>query len=69
MKKANRYSDELKEKIIRECQEIGNVAVVARRYGISSNTIQHGSRGTENAALQKRLKRVDLKISIPWQNS
>lgn len=39
MKKANRYSDELKEQIIRECQEVGNVAVVARRHEISSNTI------------------------------
>lgn len=31
MKKANKYSDELKEQIIRECQEVGNVAVVAHR--------------------------------------
>jgi len=33
------YSDELKEQIIKECQEAGNVAIVARRYNISSNTI------------------------------
>jgi transposase-like protein len=33
------YNNELKEKIIKECQEIGNVALVARRYEISPNTI------------------------------
>lgn len=35
----NKYSDEFKEQIIRECQETGNVALVARRHEISSNTI------------------------------
>jgi transposase-like protein len=39
MKKTNKYSCELKEKIISECQEVGNVSVVARRYEIPSNTI------------------------------
>lgn len=33
------YSDEFKEQILKECQEVGNVAVVARRHEISSNTI------------------------------
>ena len=30
-----RYSDEFKEQVIRECQETGNVAIVARRYEMS----------------------------------
>lgn len=30
MKRANRYSGELKEEIICECQKVGNVALVAR---------------------------------------
>jgi transposase-like protein len=34
-----RYSDEFKEMIIKECQETGNVALVARRHEISANTI------------------------------
>ncbi len=33
------YNDEFKEQLIRECLETGNVAVVARRHEISSNTI------------------------------
>lgn len=34
-----KYSDEFKEQIIKECQEVQNVALVARRHDISSNTI------------------------------
>ncbi|NLZ54604.1 MAG: transposase [Thermoanaerobacteraceae bacterium] len=34
-----KYSDEFKEQIIRECQETGNVALVARRHEISPNAI------------------------------
>jgi transposase-like protein len=33
------YSDEFKEQILKECQETGNVALVARRHEISPNTI------------------------------
>ena len=39
MKNNKQYSDEFKELIIKECQETGNVALVARRHEISSNTI------------------------------
>lgn len=33
------YSEEFKEQILAECQEVGNVALVARRHQISENTI------------------------------
>ncbi len=36
---SKQYSDEFKEMLIKECQETGNVALVARRHEISSNTI------------------------------
>ena len=35
------YTEEFKEQIIKECQEVGNVALVARRHDISSNTIHN----------------------------
>lgn len=35
----NQYSDEFKEQIIKECQETGNVALVARRHEIATTTI------------------------------
>jgi transposase len=37
--KKKQYSDEFKELLIKECQETGNVALVARRHEISANTI------------------------------
>ncbi|MEN1759857.1 transposase [Anoxynatronum sibiricum] len=39
MRQTRQYSDEFKEQIIRECQEVGNVSVVSRRHDISANTI------------------------------
>ncbi|MBO8159466.1 transposase [Thermosyntropha sp.] len=34
------YTQKFKEQIIKECQEVGNIALVARRHNISPNTIQ-----------------------------
>ena len=34
-----KYSDETKEQIVKECREIGNIALVARRHNISKNTV------------------------------
>ncbi|WP_139903953.1 transposase [Clostridium thermarum] len=33
------YTKELKEEILREVQEVGNVSLVSRRHGISKSTI------------------------------
>ncbi|MBZ4665877.1 MAG: transposase [Mahella sp.] len=34
-----RYSEEFKEQIVKECEEVGNVAMVARRHNLSPKTI------------------------------
>ncbi|HHV62821.1 MAG TPA: transposase, partial [Firmicutes bacterium] len=34
----NKYSEEFKEQIVRECQQVGNIALVARRHEISAKT-------------------------------
>ncbi len=34
-----KYSDELKEQVVKECRDIGNIALVARRRGISKHTV------------------------------
>ena len=54
MRQTRQYSDEFKEQIIRECQEVGNVSVVSRRHDISPNTIhtwvkKYRERGTVKA--------------------
>lgn len=65
MKKVNKYSDELKEKIIRECQEVGNVSLVARRHEISSNTIhtwikRYRERGTAKTLKKNGFKDINI---------
>ncbi|EQB85832.1 hypothetical protein M918_17400, partial [Clostridium sp. BL8] len=37
--KGRSYTKELKEEILREVQEVGNVSLVSRRHGISKSTI------------------------------
>lgn len=61
MKKANRYSEELKEQIIRECQEVGNVALIARRHEISSNTIHTWIKRYRERGTAKTLKKNGFK--------
>ena len=39
--KTKRYDQGFKEQIIRECQEVGNAALVARRHGLSKNTVHN----------------------------
>ncbi len=44
--KKRHYEQEFKEQIVRECQEVGNIALVARRHGISKNTVHGWVRAT-----------------------
>ena len=46
---SKRFSDEFKEQVLKECQETGNVALLVRRHGISSNTVH-----TWRKAVRKR---------------
>jgi transposase-like protein len=39
--KTKRYDQGFKEQIVRECQEVGNAALVARRHGLSKNTVHN----------------------------
>lgn len=42
------YTKELKEEILREVKEVGNVSLVARRHGISKTTIFTWIKESEN---------------------
>lgn len=52
-----RYSNEFKEMLIKECQETGNVALVARRHEISANTIHTWLRKKRSTGQVKSLPR------------
>ena len=54
MKKSD-YTQEFKEQILKECQEVGNVAVVARRHNISPNTIHTWRRKVRKTGSTKSL--------------
>jgi len=66
-----KYSDELKQQIIKECREIGNTALVARRHNISKNTVytwlkkarENGSVKSLSKDKEKQLKEFKKRIS------
>jgi transposase-like protein len=45
--KKKRYDQEFKEQVVRECQEVGNIALVARRHGLSKNTVYNWLQSTK----------------------
>lgn len=55
--KTKQYTDVFKQRIIKECQEIGNVALVARRHEMLSNTIHNWMQKVRNNGSVKSLPR------------
>ena len=55
------YTQEFKEQVLRECQEVGNVAVVARRHNISANTIHTWRRKVRQVGSTKPLPADEAK--------
>lgn len=55
------YTQEFKEQVLLECQEVGNVAVVARRHNISPNTIHTWRRKARKIGSTKPLPADDVK--------
>lgn len=61
------YTEEFKEQLIKECQEVGNVALVARRHNISSNTIHGWMRSIRKRGTVRPLPRNDEKRILEIQ--
>ena len=55
------YDDNFKEQIIKECEDVGNVTVVARKYEIPTTTIHTWIARRQKNTPQKRA--VEKKIS------
>ncbi|MDI3508379.1 MAG: hypothetical protein PWP55_571 [Clostridiales bacterium] len=55
------YSQEFKEQVIKECNDVGNVSLVARRHDISSNTIYGWISATKKRGSVKPLPRNEAK--------
>jgi len=64
------YTDEFKKQVLAEVDQVGNVALVARRYQISENTIytwiakrrRNGSVSALPKAKVKRLKELEERL-------
>jgi len=59
-----RYSEELKEQILKECSQVGNIALVARRHNISKSTIHNWiTARRKNGSVKPLPKALDKRIS------
>lgn len=70
----SRFSSEFKDQVVKEVMEVGVVATVAAKHGVSSKTIHNWLRSRKNGDqinqlsqvrdLQKKLKDADLEIRV-----
>lgn len=70
MSRISKFSAELKEQVLAEIKEVGNVVSVAKKHGISPKTIHNWTRATTNKVqidqskelreLNKKLKDAEL---------
>ena len=75
--KTKHYDQEFKEQIVRECQEVGNVALVARRHGLSKNTVHNWLKATRrNGSVvplpknkEQRLKEAEKRLEALSQEN
>lgn len=67
---ANQYTDEFKAQVLKEVEEVGNAALVARRYELSKNTVytwmraarKRGSTGPLPRGLQSRTAELERRL-------
>ena len=52
------YSQELKEQVINECREVGNIALVARRHEVSRFTVYSWMRASRKNGCVKPLPKA-----------
>ena len=52
------YSQELKEQVINECREVGNIALVARRHEVSRFTVYSWMRASRKTGCIKPLPKT-----------
>lgn len=62
------YTEEFKEQLIKECQEVGNIALVARRHDISPNTIHTWIRNFKKRGSISPLPKNEAKRFLEIEN-
>lgn len=68
------HSNELKEQVIKEIKEVGNISLVCRKHGLKTSTV-HGwlhriknkdkiAERRQNKAYQKRIEDLELQVEV-----
>ena len=69
--KKKKYTDELKEQVVKECREIGNTALVSRRHGMAKGAVytwvkkakENGSVKSLPKDSKKKIKEVKKRLN------
>ncbi len=67
-----KYPDEFKEQAVKECRDISNIALVARRHGISKHTVYSWvNKAKMNGSIKplEKKKNSVRKLKIDWKKS
>lgn len=70
----NQYSRELKEQVVKEIKEVGNISLVCKKHGLKTSTVHGWINGYKNKdkiaeqklnrQLQKKIKDQELEIEV-----
>jgi transposase len=64
--KKKKYTDEIKEQVVKECREIGNTSLVARRHGIAKGTVYSWVKKAKENGSVKSLPKDSKKKIKEW---
>ena len=59
------YPKELKEQVVKEIQDVGNISLVCKKHGLKSSTVHgwiHGYKSKDKITEQKQIKEMNKKI-------
>ena len=69
-----KHSNELKEQVIKEIQEVGNISLVCKKHGLKSSTVHgwlHKNKNKDKIAdkklsrqQQKRIEDLELQVEV-----
>ena len=62
---AKKFTNELKEQVIKECIEVGNITLVSNKHGLNPKTVNtwvNSSKNSEQVADTKKIKQLERTI-------
>lgn len=62
---AKKFTNELKEQVVKECIEVGNITLVANKHGLNPKTVNrwvHESSNSVQIADSKKIKHLEKTI-------